>query len=439
MLALIKRWSRFLFGRADYVNLDQRLVYVICLGGAISAYVSALENYLIGAGLFMTLSTVLQATLLAVCYIYSRVTGRFRAIIWPILLSILVFLAVQWFYNAGSKGGAQYFIFICGLLGVMVLHGWQRILIIGLYIATANTVLALEYFFPSWVIDYTGKEARYFDIAFSYTVCLLLTGLSIGVLSSHYQELVRRVRRQRTELIEDMRLAKILQQEIFRHDEAKTAGYDFSFLYRPSTAVGGDFYEVSPLSSCLRILLADLKGHGVNAALSSMIVKSEWVHSGHETLSPGEALTSLNKRLIDRYPGSVMLSATVIDIERERIRYSSAAQPVQYVVKKNQICPLRAAGIPIGLDAKYQYGTLEEKIDPGTRILLFTDALVEEFNQQGYPIGDAWIKDVLGRPFATSRDLLQAIQSRFQTLTGKRPGETADDLTVIVISGPRSF
>ncbi|MBI3396813.1 MAG: hypothetical protein HY042_13325, partial [Spirochaetia bacterium] len=282
----VSRIATAIVGPPELGNLEHRLFTSLCLGGSLVGLASALENAAIGAGPLLIAATWLQSGILLTAYVLSRFFGFFRGILWPVQFFFISLLGFQFFQNAGSSGGAQYFFLICGLIGTIIMEGWQRYLIAFVYIACLNAVLAAEYLYPSLLTQYPSRESRYIDVAFSYSVCLVISGVLTAFLAGHYREVLRRLQRHRVEFFEDLHLARIIQEEVFAHDPRLLDGLDASITYKPSSELSGDLYELTRLDSgVLRILLADVKGHGINAALSAMLAKSEWRHSGHETLS----------------------------------------------------------------------------------------------------------------------------------------------------------
>lgn len=406
----------------------------MCFLGGIVGFMAAGVNYGIEGGMILTLSSVFQGFVLIISYVISRFTGAYRKLVWPVLIMVVSFLAFQWFLNGGSTGGVQYFYLICVIAGAILVQGWQRYLIIFIFVLLTNGVILTEYLHPEWVTPYVSRDSRFFDIAFSFTLCVILCGLMIAVLSGHYQQLVRRMRRYRAEFFEDLSLARTIQQEVFQHEAKDVEGFDLSVTYAPSSELGGDLYEMTRSPEKLRILLADLKGHGINAALSAMLIKSEWTHSGHMNLTPGEALTEFNRDIMARYPRALVLSAFVADLGAERFSYASAGHLDQYWKDGDQLEALCASGVPLGLVPEAVYHTETLPWRPTSRLVLFTDAITEEMDPQGNPTGSIWIEEILKKQPGSSYVIAQTLLQKLKSRTGREPGNTTDDLTLIVIA-----
>lgn len=438
MRSFWERFEHFVFGHPEYVNLNQRFIHIVCLGGGIASLVSIPLNFYVVTGWTLTVSNIIETFILFGAYLYSRLTGHFHRVAWITLLSLLAFLSLQWFFNSGSTGGAQYYFMILALIASAVFSRWEKYLYISISMITIISLIAFEFIHPELILTYDSKESRTIDVAFSISLTIFLIGVSVSVLSNHNQTLLKRIERKTTELKEDLKIARLLQEEVFRITNEHTHSHDFSMLYMPSMDVGGDLYDISPIENGLRILLADMKGHGVNAALSAMLVKTEWSHSGHISMDPAEALSSLNSQLIDRYNDSINLSACVADIYKDRIVFSAGGCPPQFITDRKSVISMNASGPLLGLMDDVTYVKEEHPISPYARLFLYSDALIEEYSQLGEFADFSWLQEQLIRSFNGSEDLLQSVMQKFSARTGKLPGQTTDDLTVIVVGNRNS-
>lgn len=432
MNSWLSKFEKYLLGDTDFANLDQRFVHIVCLGGSLMAIISIPLNYFVVTGTILTLTNVAEIVILIASYFYSRITGKYKEITWFVMTSLVMFLSVQWFYNGGSSGGAQYYFMILALTGANIIRGRSRIVFSLFLIVTISLLVLMEYLHPEMVSGYKTVEDRYIDIAFSWFATIVLTVISVAVLSKHYDNLLFRVERKNRNLHEDLQIARTLQEEVFGIYDAPIKNYDLSILYQPSIAVGGDFFAFKETPERLRILVADINGHGVNAAMSAMLVKSEWDHLQHDGMTPGETLTLFNTKLISSYNNSIMLSAFIIDISDKFIEYASGGCPPQYLVDNGNLVSMNSTGPYLGLTTEESYGSYKLSLNENARVVLYSDSLIEEYNQRGGIIKSVWLQEHLVKPFLNSEELLQSVVGKFKALTGKSPGSTTDDMTIIV-------
>jgi sigma-B regulation protein RsbU (phosphoserine phosphatase) len=163
----------------------------------------------------------------------------------------------------------------------------------------------------------------------------------------------------------------------------------FSHCYLPEGRVGGDFFTVSQLSDTRAgVLICDVMGHGVHAALVTAVqrVLVEEIH--HVANDPGAFLGELNRRLHHFFePLSTSMFVTafyvVIDIATGTIRFSNAShpQPLHIARGANTVSLLGDASVrhpfALGVAADSVYATEEASVKPGDFILLYTDGLCD--------------------------------------------------------------
>ncbi len=423
----------FFLGRPDFANLEQRMVHVICLGGSTAALLALPINYFIVTGWVITLSNVVESILLITVYIYSRITGKYKKLRWPVILSLQLFFAVQWFYNAGSSGSVDFYFVVIGLVATAIFHAKERYIAMGTIGGSFLVVNVLEAYYPQWVVPYNTPSDRLLDMILSFFIAITLAMITVAVLANHNRELIRRNEEKNRLIQEDLRIARKLQSEFLRATEIKIQGYDYALLYEPAHGVGGDFFDVTSIAGGTRIMMADLKGHGVSAALTAMLLKSEWTHSNHQTKEPGQALAQLNDELTLRYDYSLFLCVFLVDLYPDHISYASGGIPPQYLTDGSKVQELSATGIPLGIRVKSHYDTRTLSFHSGNRLFLYTDALIEEYSQRGVAVGMDWLQETLTRTYSSSGEILQSVLDRFLAMTGKVPGDTVDDLTIIVI------
>lgn len=122
-------------------------------------------------------------------YYFSRFRGVYRALYWPFVLSILSFLFLNAFLNAGSLGGAHYY-FIPALVIATALSGNVRTTLVAFVIFSAATIafLFLEHLHPEWVTPYANQQERFIDILGNFIFVQVLTGTLVMVLARNLNQ-----------------------------------------------------------------------------------------------------------------------------------------------------------------------------------------------------------------------------------------------------------
>ncbi|MHA3773434.1 PP2C family protein-serine/threonine phosphatase [Verrucomicrobiota bacterium sgz303538] len=207
------------------------------------------------------------------------------------------------------------------------------------------------------------------------------------------------LRERNQQLEEDLRIAREMQQALLPTGQSRfpaSSGVSASgsvlvvHHYLPTDSVGGDFFSVLPLSETEEaILIGDVMGHGVRAALVTAMLRGLVQQIKSEAHDPGNFLRSLNRALINvlRPLGrSIFTSAfcLVVDIAAGRVRYANAGHPAPLIFRPDtgRVEALKPAedgkfGPVLGIFEDATYSTVEIPIESGGRILLFTDGLFE--------------------------------------------------------------
>jgi serine phosphatase RsbU (regulator of sigma subunit) len=182
----------------------------------------------------------------------------------------------------------------------------------------------------------------------------------------------------------DLKMARNIQMNILPKNLDKIVNFDVTTFYQPLDEVGGDFFDVYQMSNNkLRILIADATGHGIQASMVTMTIKSEYDSLKVFLSDPGELIDELQKRFVEIYKNmKIYFSAFIIDIDldEEMISYASAGHPNQYLIQDGKIIELIRSGHIIGMLSNKQCTTKKLPYTKKDKILLFTDGLYEEFN-----------------------------------------------------------
>jgi serine phosphatase RsbU (regulator of sigma subunit) len=203
----------------------------------------------------------------------------------------------------------------------------------------------------------------------------------------------------------DLNLAKRIQKRIMPESFEGIDDLELAIHYYPMTDIGGDIYDIFQLRpGYIRIFLADAIGHGIQAALITMIIKGEY-EKVKNLESPRVLLERINESFIDVYfILNAFFSCIVLDIDLEnrKIRYSSAGHPDQIHICNNSIDMLRHTGKLIGIVKDTRYEIVEKKIYEKDKILLYTDGLFEQFNDRDEGFTEQHIHELVKQNMSAS-------------------------------------
>jgi serine phosphatase RsbU (regulator of sigma subunit) len=188
----------------------------------------------------------------------------------------------------------------------------------------------------------------------------------------------------------------------------------------------------------LGIVVADVTGHGVPAALVASMVKVAVASQMGMGAQPGKVIAGLNSTLChqaqDQYATAVYL---VLDQARRMGCYSAAGHPplILWRGANRTLLELKESGLLLGVRPSEEYAQTEFSLETGDRLLLYTDGLVEAVNARGEPFGEARLGDFI----TTHQDVPaeQFAQRLLDEVLGWPENGSvraqADDITVVVI------
>jgi phosphoserine phosphatase RsbU/P len=233
----------------------------------------------------------------------------------------------------------------------------------------------------------------------------------------------------------ELTIARQIQSSILPQAMPRVPGLTVAARYRPMTAVAGDFYDFLEIDRRrLGVLVADVLGHGVPAALIASMVKVALAAQYDRGDRPAAVLTAMNETLCGQLAGQYVTAAYLfIDTGSGLMRYAAAGHPpmLRLIRSRLEVHELEQNGLMLGFARAARYQELEQPLEVGDRVLLYTDGLVEATNASDDFFGLERVKAALTAsamrtPEAAADDLLHAMEAW--------SGQPAnDDLTLVLV------
>ena len=243
----------------------------------------------------------------------------------------------------------------------------------------------------------------------------------------------------------EARMAIRMHRRLIPNLEAISARPEIGFgsAYIPSENTGGDIFDVVRAGkNGYALLVADVSGRGVNAALAAAMVKNAFKSRAAWNADVAAIAAAVNAELLPVLSGSehfVTALYAMIDLENGVFRYVNAGHPPALLLRKRgaSASDLDASGEPLGLREGTAFELGERRLEEGDRILLFTDGLSSARNYRGESFG----RERLAAAFETTvREPIAAIplaiQAELENFTAGAPH--GDDI-VILATEFRSF
>jgi sigma-B regulation protein RsbU (phosphoserine phosphatase) len=235
------------------------------------------------------------------------------------------------------------------------------------------------------------------------------------------------------EIQAELEIARQIQGSILPTAVPELRDLRVSATYRPMTAVAGDFYEFLPVDSeHAGILVADVCGHGVPAALIASMLKVAVQSVAACASNPGQLLAGLNRVLAEPLRGQLVSAAYLwVDMRAGKALYSAAGHP-PLLRWNGGLERIESNGLLFGIVPEAEYPVRELPLCAGDRLLLYTDGVTECEDQAGRAFGEGQLQRVLEQNGTKQAgDLSGRIMSEIQQW--QRTAEAQDDMTLIVI------
>ncbi|HEX4322853.1 MAG TPA: PP2C family protein-serine/threonine phosphatase [Acidobacteriaceae bacterium] len=244
----------------------------------------------------------------------------------------------------------------------------------------------------------------------------------------------RRLLRRDQELGEmraELELAQRMQLSILPTEFPASRHFSAAALYVPMTSVAGDFYDFLNVgATAAGILIADVSGHGVPAALIASMVKMAATSQRTHAADPALLLSGMNAALCGNTQSQFVTAAYVhLDAEAGEMRYAAAGHPPMLLLRNGAVSEIIENGLMLAVTESADFTQLTMPFLPGDRLILYTDGILEARNEQGQLFGEDRLHTMAKQTAALDQNeaasqIIAAVQdwSRIQD----------DDLTIIV-------
>jgi serine phosphatase RsbU (regulator of sigma subunit) len=249
--------------------------------------------------------------------------------------------------------------------------------------------------------------------------------------------LSRQRQRRLNEYRKDLETAALIQMNSLPEIPSQIAGLRIATLYNACRDVGGDFYDLHYHSEDrISLVMADVSGKGVPAALFMEYSKTLLSGQIPRYLDPATTLTRTNKEIYRHSKMGMFVTLMLIQVERNlgRLRLASAGHNHQILFRMNtgDVESLSAKGSPLGVFEDTEYLDRVIEYNPGDLLLLYTDGITEAYNESFEEFGEERLFELVrANRDAAPDDLRDEIMRRVGDFTAGV--EPADDATMVVV------
>jgi sigma-B regulation protein RsbU (phosphoserine phosphatase) len=236
---------------------------------------------------------------------------------------------------------------------------------------------------------------------------------------------------QLSEIQRELEVARRIQLSILPALFPSSDNFRVAARYVPMTSVAGDFYDfIVADGTQAGLLIADVSGHGVPAALIASMVKVAANSQRANAADPAGLLTGMNAALCGNTQSQFVTAAYVhLDANSKRLHYSAAGHPPMLLLRDGKVAEIVENGLMLAAFDFATYTNAMRPLEPGDRLLLYTDGLIEAANAKGDFFGQETLAALLLQtatlpPSEAVDQIISAVQ--------KWAAAQDDDLTVLI-------
>jgi len=257
-----------------------------------------------------------------------------------------------------------------------------------------------------------------------------------------------RLKKAYADMNEELEMARNIQEGLMPGKLPDAINLKSAALYIPAGKVGGDLYDmiITP-SQKVAVLIFDVSGHGIPAALIGAMAKMLFTHYLDKSESPAQVFTEVNKRICKFIKSEHYITAFlgIIDPLENTMVYSKAGHvpPLLWHAKTREVSQISARGFFIGhmaLSGLAEYGDETIRLEPGDKLLFYTDGLTEGTNPANEMYGMDRLTQAMRQSAGKSPERL--LEALLDDQTSFRQGcPLRDDFTMlgVEIGNPDSF
>jgi phosphoserine phosphatase RsbU/P len=291
-------------------------------------------------------------------------------------------------------------------------------------------VIAMVLFLVSAVKFHLGEN---FEFDFNFQAAA--AGLLLLLLSL---ELADKVTMKR-----DLEIAREIQSWLVPSRPPEVAGADIAFATRPQNSVAGDYYDAffpGLKRDKLLVVIADVAGKSIPAALLMATLQASLRTIAGDDVRLSDVVDRLNHYACAHSLDGRRFTTAVLaeyDLSTRRLAYVNAGHNPPILRRADgTLEKLEAGGLPLGIDAATRFESGEVEFAPGDVLVLYTDGVVEAFNERNEEFGNArWCAAIRGLPEINADETLRSLMRQVDGFVGTT--RQSDDITCLIFRSVR--
>ncbi|MBI3209429.1 MAG: SpoIIE family protein phosphatase [Candidatus Solibacter usitatus] len=241
--------------------------------------------------------------------------------------------------------------------------------------------------------------------------------------------------RLRIKLDDELNIAREIQQSLMPRHLPSTGWFRAAAASIPSLQVGGDYYDLRQLGSdTWAFVVADVSGKGVSSAILASLLQGAFLAGGLAAMRLDHLMSHVNHFLTERTGGEkyATLFCGVMSIDG-LLRWSNAGHCAPILLRRSgEMVRLEASSLPLGMLEEATYTIERTQLQPGDKVIVYTDGVSEAANAMGRFFDAKRIESVARNCAAGScKEMIDNLFSAVDAFTEDTP--QGDDVTAVVV------
>jgi len=251
-----------------------------------------------------------------------------------------------------------------------------------------------------------------------------------------YIEDIKAATKEKERIGTELKLASLIQENSLPTDFPSNESFELYASMTPAKEVGGDFYDFNLIDDDhLMLVIADVSGKGVPAALFMMVTKILISEYSLSLKDPAQVLTTVNNRICNNNKANMFVTVWlgILELSTGKLVFANAGHE-DFVLKNGDGFKLNKTkhGIPIGAMEDYEYKNNEVILNKGDKLFLYTDGLPEATNSELEMFNLDRMVDTLNElKDLNTKELLNEVKNKVDTFVGE--ATQFDDLTMMAL------
>lgn len=280
-------------------------------------------------------------------------------------------------------------------------------------------------------LEYSDPAARVDDdLLHSFAAAVA----EIVLVKQSYGDLFTKVRRR-----EPMSLAGEITWNLMPPLTFGTERFAISCVLAPAYDVGGDSFDYAVDDHTARLAVFDAMGHGLDAGLLATVAIAAYRHARRTGLDLSATVAAVDEAVGESFAGQQFVTGILaeLDLASGRLSWHRAGHPNPLLLRSTRVVKTMETepGLPLGLGAAFG-GTRElafESLEPGDRVLLYSDGVVEARDEQGEFFGAERLADLVTREAVGGQPAPETMRRLMHAILDHQAGALQDDATTMLV------